>query len=164
VTFGFVATPIYRTLRVELTNLKPVPITIENYAVDSENTNGIWERVDSVPIIDIGETRGAFYFGNDLKSVTEIKYQSFDSAVQSKSIASGEVVSGWLFLGNPKKGWNNSKGLRFRLNDNFGNISVEPIGREQSAYLEFGRDVQQPGMEGTTNVMDISRLVPPNFR
>ena len=113
-------TQVHEAALIEFTNLKPVPIMIAAYAVETELPNGEWKRMEAVTPNSV--THGQVFFGEDLKRVREMKYWTFNSAIENKNIAPNETVRGWLIF----QYWYTGK-RRFELKDTTGLVSTEPF-------------------------------------
>jgi hypothetical protein len=90
------ATQVREATLLEFTNLKPVPIMIASYAFETELPNGSWERMETV--VPDSSTHGKIFFGENLERVSEIRYRTFDSAIENKNIAPNETVRGWVIF------------------------------------------------------------------
>jgi len=143
--------PFDGAVLVQFTNLKPVPLMINSYAIEKETPDGKWVRSDLLP--KYGINRGGVLMGYDsYTNLTEWIYTSFDSAIQNKNIAPNETVRGWLFF----KHYFGGVKIRFRVKDALGHIFVEPL---QGGFgVENGWPVQDLLMNKTTNVIDVRSL------
>jgi hypothetical protein len=105
---------------VEFTNLKPTPIMIAAYAISERTADGQWKAAETFRLGSL--FHGRFLSGNDLTKVREIKYQTFDDAIEGKHIATNETVRGWIIF----KRWPEGE-LQFELRDMTGIVTTEPF-------------------------------------
>jgi hypothetical protein len=141
---------------VEFTNLKPVPIMIAAYMVETQLTNGQWKAVETV--VPGSLTHGKLFTtqgDDDLQSAREIKIATFDSVIK-KDIGPMETVRGWLTF----KQWP-AGNIRFELRDaKTGLVSVQPFTpsiRQDFSVAGGAWPVQAELYEIPTNVEDISQ-------
>jgi hypothetical protein len=108
---GDVVYPIHNAMHAAFTNLKPYPVTIDYYTVESEISPGKWNTMPRV------EARtGTLYIG-DMKGAGAFKIVRggiFDSEIEGKAVPSQETVLGMIFLETPKEGIGTKWRMRVR--------------------------------------------------
>ncbi|MBI3853303.1 MAG: hypothetical protein HY298_23900 [Verrucomicrobia bacterium] len=119
---GLIRYPVFLTLHVQFTNLKPIATKIANYAVEVQNPDKSWTVI---PDFDIGYGTIFVVTKGDLKAARKITCTTFNSVLREQNIAAGATVQGWIFLdvGEHGRGTN----FRLRVMDTTGVTSIEPI-------------------------------------
>jgi len=140
---------------VELTNLRPIPMMIASYLIVVQLPSGQWVAVETCRLGSPGN--GKTYVGDDPKKVRGIKYQTFDAAIENKSIGPNETIRGWVIF----KDWPMGS-LRFELRDMTGTLSAEPfspsIAQDFSPEGGAARPTQPVNAELSDRFEDISGL------
>jgi hypothetical protein len=113
-------TQVREATLLEFTNLKLVPIMIASYALETELPNGSWKRMETV--VPDSVTHGQIFFGENPERVSEVRYRTFDSAIENKNIAPNETVRGWVIFHY----WYDGK-RRLVVKDATGVVAAEPV-------------------------------------
>ena len=99
---GVIAYPVHIAMNVMFTNLKPTPMTIDGYRVETEITN-VWRKVYSIDV-----RYGAIYQSYMITNAMRVNVIGaggiFNSAIEGKAILPHMPVFGMLFLEMPKGG------------------------------------------------------------
>lgn len=141
---------------IEFTNLKKIPIMIAAYAISERTATGQWKEAKTFRLGYLWH--GRIFVGSDLTRVNEIKYLTFDEAIENKSIAPNETVRGWMIF----KRWPEGE-FRFELRDMTGLVAAglfRPSILEDFSVAQSSRFPAQP-MLMTVNIdssEDISAL------
>lgn len=140
---------------IEFTNCLPSPIMIAGYVVGEKLPNGEWKTAERMQLGSIG--KGKIFAGNDLKHAKELIFQTFDDAIQNKSIAPHETVRGWIVF----KRWPEGD-FRLEVRDMKGTIMTEPFSPAFTKDFETSSATPWPSqpmlMSSADNTEDISDL------
>lgn len=90
--------PVGVAFNIEITNLKSNPVNVRAYTADLQMEDGSWSRIYSLPT----DLKHKLYLNEsgDYKRCRELEFEPnlFDRQVKSKTLMSGESVSGWMFF------------------------------------------------------------------
>jgi hypothetical protein len=113
--------PIPDVQFVQFNNLKPIPVMIDSYSVETEIVGGQWIKVHS---IDLRE--GKVFFvrdGSDFKNASPVDLADFNSLIDNKSVGPHDTIQGWMLFDMPTNGF--GKNWRMRIKETSGKQFTE---------------------------------------
>jgi hypothetical protein len=121
---------------VEFTNLRPITITVKDFAVSARTDDDIF----GIRPMRNPYKNGRLFTGNDLKNAREITGGRNFEEILGETIFQGQTWGGWmLFVSWPQEGE-----LWFEIRDSMGRVSTAPFKAKMEEAFQAGRGITSP--------------------